>query len=82
MQVAKFVFHGQTWFFSPKPPWNLFKTTKQRETVPTLHMQLDCVKEPWMALLLLDMSQKRPQMAPKAPKFVHIGHCELQNKKR
>ena len=64
-------FRPKTAFFGPKRPPNLVKTAKRRETVATLHVRLDFLvtEEPSSALLLHDMSEKRPKKAPKSPKI-------------
>ena len=65
----------KTAIFGPKMPWNTFKTAKRRETVGTLHVQLDFPMStsslrPSNSTICPGNGPKRP---PEAPNFVQIG---------
>ena len=78
----------KTAIFGPKKPWNTFKTAKRRETVGTLHMQLDfpvstSSLRPSNSMICPGNGPKRPPEAPNAdshkPRTGHIFGYMAQN---
>ena len=74
--------------FGPKQPWNIFKTAKRRETVGTLHVQLDLPVSTSSfrssnSMICPGNGPKRPPKAPNAdshkPRMGHIFGYMAQN---
>ena len=78
----------KTAIFGPKKPYNTFKTAKRRETMGTLHVQLDfpvstSSLHPSNTMICPGNGTKRPPEAPNAdnhkPRIGHIFGYMAQN---